>query len=639
MLTAAEVDSLVRAIAPQIAQDPRPRPTLRIGAVGHRAISSDLLPAIEAVIGQLLTDIWQEVTATTAGESGRIHFAGEPQLVLISSLAEGSDRLIAAAALCQGHRLGAILPFSAAAYEKTFDLADPALAIAKFRELLAHASLPGGFGIVALDGDSGPDKRTDAFMEGGRAVVRFSDLVIGIVDADGRNSLTKQALVYATECNIPAVIVDPATLVPTIWTREGDSLPVRDNGEHIREIVRRLMTPTGPSAIGPDSGAESGAVRYVAERVECNFSEEERATVNLFEIRHIEAGWISWSSGLNRLIGRAFRRILGLASAEDGQEKFTDCIDLGLSPATAAPFLTLFLNYIRAASLANEYAELHRSAQIVVTLLSVFAVMFATVTPHSAGWRSALSAAELVCVLIALAIVGKAHQQNWLDRWLAYRLLAECLRYARFLLLTGFPSPFFRADNDRDARRDKQRLWVRDCARFTLRTQTLCVPGCERTPTVEAVEKIKAHVNRFCLADQIAYHQAIASEKRQLAGFFRRLTVVVSVVSVATVALKFGLSLAFPGLLGTGWTQNLLIVAAALLPAITAALLGFRAFGEHDLIANRSVAILPDLIEDRSQIAAAQNLRQLGAGMLRAAETLLAEVDGWLEVFADKHLE
>lgn len=175
---------------------------LTIGVTGHRPnrLAPHRLAALAAEARQVL---------------GRLREALPDTPDLISSLAEGADRLVAEAAVAL--RIGLVCPLPFAVDEYAVDFADPASLLA-FRSLLAEAKE-----IVVL-----PGRREDgasAYAAAGRWMLERSDLLIGVWDgggsagAGGTRDIMDRALEYgipvlwlhATEDRAPRLLRPPAT--------------------------------------------------------------------------------------------------------------------------------------------------------------------------------------------------------------------------------------------------------------------------------------------------------------------------------------------------------------------------------------------------------------------------------------------
>jgi len=117
---------------------PRPRCCLNVGVTGHRLnrVSQreldDATPDLQRILRSLAA------TATALCSSERAGYAdAPPELRVLSGLAEGSDRHVAAIAQRQGYALHALLPFRRDDYVLDFET-EPSRA--DYRSLLAGCS-------------------------------------------------------------------------------------------------------------------------------------------------------------------------------------------------------------------------------------------------------------------------------------------------------------------------------------------------------------------------------------------------------------------------------------------------------------------------------------------------------------------
>ena len=210
MTAESNFQSLIEELAPAIARDPCPRATIRVGAIGHRNIEGAAREKIVRTVEEVLNLIRHAAEDELRKPLTRWQFADGLDLVVVSPLAEGADRLIAQVGLAQDYRLGVILPFAAVDYEATFDLGNHVEAIADFRALLAKAAQPKGYGILVLDGDAKPGTRRDAaFLNCAKSVSRWSDILIAILAEDRMESQTGCSALEAVDMGVPVVIIDP----------------------------------------------------------------------------------------------------------------------------------------------------------------------------------------------------------------------------------------------------------------------------------------------------------------------------------------------------------------------------------------------------------------------------------------------
>src|SRR6516225_3926834 len=110
----------------QFASDRLP---LVIGVTGHRDLHDRDIPLLEQAVVSVIAALRRDFPA---GDS-------ETQVIVLSGLAEGADRVAARAALAAGAKLVAPLPMPLAEYRRDFEPGLKAGNIAEFEELFAQA--------------------------------------------------------------------------------------------------------------------------------------------------------------------------------------------------------------------------------------------------------------------------------------------------------------------------------------------------------------------------------------------------------------------------------------------------------------------------------------------------------------------
>jgi hypothetical protein len=193
-------------------------PLLRIGVTGHRDLT--LAPAMLTRLRGALDDAFSALTGMQGETDGR------PRLQVVSSLAEGADRMVADAGLAHGAALVAVLPFPRAVY-----LGDFAEQQSKqdFMRLLAAAAE-----VAELDGSTGShEDRNAAYLAAGEAMVSRSDLVFALWDGRPANGPggTGDIVAYARHHDCPV-----------LWFK------LDHEGEAAAEPVLLLMQRTIPQA-------------------------------------------------------------------------------------------------------------------------------------------------------------------------------------------------------------------------------------------------------------------------------------------------------------------------------------------------------------------------------------------------------
>ena len=192
-----------------------PRVRLRIGVSGHR-LPPKLPVEAEAPVRALLDRILATIVgAAREREGGYAALAGSSAsdpasaatsladtFVIISSLAEGSDRLLAEAGLAAGFGLEAVLPLARAEYARDFDTPSSRAA---FERLLARSAA-----VFDLNGPA--DERPRAYEAAGFVMLANVDLLIAIWDGKEAAGVggTAQIVGRAIADGIPVIWIDPA---------------------------------------------------------------------------------------------------------------------------------------------------------------------------------------------------------------------------------------------------------------------------------------------------------------------------------------------------------------------------------------------------------------------------------------------
>ena len=170
-------------------------PGLRIGVSGHR-VPPKLPEESEAPLRALIDRILAAIVDTARKANTASAF------VIVSSLAEGSDRIVAAAGLTSGFALRAVLPFDRAEYARDFETQ---ASRGEFQELLARAC-----DVFELDGEA--DQRPRAYEAAGLFMLANIDVLIAIWDGEAAAGIggTAQIVERAIADGIVVVWIEPS---------------------------------------------------------------------------------------------------------------------------------------------------------------------------------------------------------------------------------------------------------------------------------------------------------------------------------------------------------------------------------------------------------------------------------------------
>ena len=174
---------------------------LRIGITGHRNITGDL-PGLASEIAKAA----EYVTQVLAADSDRLSSTGPGHgkrgdivLTVVSSLAEGADRVVAAELLKRkGTQLEVVLPLPQSDYLHDFGSPE---SVEQFNHLIARA--------IDTDALRTVTSREEAYEQAGHAVVDRSDAMIVVWDgqpARGRGG-TAEIYAYAQRWQKPTLLI------------------------------------------------------------------------------------------------------------------------------------------------------------------------------------------------------------------------------------------------------------------------------------------------------------------------------------------------------------------------------------------------------------------------------------------------
>ena len=196
---------------------------LRVGVTGHRhdQLAGADIPAIRSrVYRSLLT----------------LRDLSPVRIELVTSLAEGADRIAAEEALRLGYRLTCLLPFAREIYES--DFADET-SLAEFRRLLLQATT-----IEELPGSritAGSDQI--AYSAAGQRVIELADVILAVWNGEKARGTggTAEVIAAANSRGIPTIWIptnvrDEIRIVALDSQRSGD-LPI---------AIERAIGPTCP---------------------------------------------------------------------------------------------------------------------------------------------------------------------------------------------------------------------------------------------------------------------------------------------------------------------------------------------------------------------------------------------------------
>jgi hypothetical protein len=595
-------------------------PALRVGITGTRELSSEQLPRITEQVTVFLRNVKEEVTRLAVAPETQAVYGEAPQtrLVSLSPLAEGSDRVLAKAALEQGFALMCPLPFPRSEYEKDFQSDESKN---EFRTLLARAEPA----VLELDGGRG-NAQDRSYEAVGRYVVRNCDILVAIWDGKAGRGLggTADIVRFAINHGPPVWWIHPDSETDPAWLVDGQDLrkPARPRAEcqmALRAYLTRLLVP--PAAV--DSPA---------------FTWFERAATMM---RRPDMRPFLLTRGSSKKADRWIWRAHGwLVQTMAGMVPPSRTTAQGPTDEVARFW---FGHYHPADAQAGQYAGRYRSAYVWIFGLAAIAVIFgsiALVIPPVPAIKLAITGIEFVALALIAAMVFANERHQWHRMFLEYRLLAELCRKQQMLALFGWslqgPSVTEKSIALQDGAVPGQANWV-GWLFGTLQRAAPLPQGkfdCIRTG------QCRDQVLRDLIEDQLIYHRTRAVQSARASERLGKLGEWFFIAVLVLVALKLVLVASHAGhdlILALG-------LAAAILPALSAGFVGIRSYAELPILADQSqrMQIEMEAAKDRIQrIDVGEPLASqiVGSEIFGVATVMLQDVQGWVQMLRAKVVE
>ena len=591
---------------------PAPRIRLRVGISGHRAPPK--LPAqseapLRAILGSILATI-ADAARSPDNDFARIRpAASDWEFVVISSLAEGSDRLVVEAGLAAGYTLEAVLPFARAEYARDFATPESRAA---FERLLKTASA-----VFELDGAT--DERSRAYEAAGFVMLANIDLLIAIWDGEDAAGVggTAQIVNRAIADGIPVVRLDPLNsgAMQLSWPQPGD-LPPAHAYSHHRHTFRATHEATLKLVIQhilalPDDAAVSLPL-YLAERERrWNFWPWYPLLLALFCVRPLRRA--------------DFRLPPALADTQKQWERFFANLpkDRSQYPALEKILLPAFS---AADHLSVFYSLAYRGTYVYGYFLAAITVALALSGIFIQNILVQMYELLFIYVIFGLWILGRRQQSH--RRWLQYRRLAECLRHMRILAPLGAEGPISRPGVDVDGED-----WV-DWYAWSLRR---LVPLPDRAIDQAYIATMRDIVRSCEIADQTDYH---ATNARRLATLERRMHGTGFLLFGATFALGIlFVVLYFIDFPRADGLHSAFTFFTAFLPTLGAALGAIGAQGDFRTRAEQSERTAARLAAIDELLASEPlDFARLSDRVQKTSDVMMADLEEWQTVFRTRPL-
>ncbi len=603
---------------------PPPRIRLRVGVTGHRVppkLPMQSEAPLRALLDRVLATVVETARKPDSDFPGGAAANSESAFVIVSSLAEGSDRLVAEAGLAGGYTLEAVLPFGRAEYARDFGTPESRV---EFERLLGLATA-----VFELDGRAG--ERSRAYEAAGFVMLANIDLLIAIWDGAEAAGIggTAQIVGRAIADGIPVVRIDPRIpdAMQISWPQPGDLPPAHAYAQPTHTF-RPGDEATVALAVGeilalPDE-ARVSLPQYLLER----------------ERRWNFCPWyplLLWVFGGQRWRLKDFRLPPSLAETKAQWQSYFTILpkDRTQRPAIEAILLPAFCV---ADHLAIFYSLVYRSSYVFNFLFAAISVTLALsgIFVHDPNEKAWLVGGEFAIIFAILATWYAGTQRQWHRRWLDYRRLAESLRHMRILAPLGAEGPTDRPSRSADA---EGLDWVNWYA-WSLRR---LIPLPDRVIDKAYLAAVRETVRSAEIAGQAAYH---AGNARMIARLDKRIHHTGQALFGATLVMCVGFITVWGigHFTGTNYLHPDLVLGlftflTALLPTFGSALGAIYAQGDFKTVAEQSKRTAARLaVIDKILAEEPLEFARLADRVQKTSDIMMVDLEEWQTVFRTRPL-
>ncbi|SMF95707.1 hypothetical protein SAMN02949497_3081 [Methylomagnum ishizawai] len=661
---------------------PKPRLALNVGVTGHRPnrLNPDQQETLRASIAEVLERIAQAFheLAGAPGTDQIYDLDEQPALRLLSPLAEGADRIAAESALAAGYEVQCPLPFPVDEYRKDFEeqANHPYDTRGEFDGLLAKIQADPRNRILELDGirQTEGDKNL-AYWKAGQLLLRHSDILLAIWDGiENKTSVGTAGMVArAGRDRIPTV---------RILAHQPDCIEFRDHeltgntwralavDDSMEQRIRQILLPPQPPA---PSAAAPNQARDCKEQQDHGTAHPPKHppevggdSIRCAYFQHPEPKLTPVASSYRLFFAALGKRQLNgwNNSYQQGALYQWDAIETAITKLPVPPPATVSVetelrnnvrkHFLWADRLATYYADEYRGTYclmfsltfvaVFLALLSgpfrIFEDLFDGIIAKLSPW---LTFGELISIGVILWLWFLCHHRQLHERWLDFRLLAELLRQRMFLLPIGgmvsLEMPDYATEHDRSYG------WVLWLTRAVNRAEGL--PAVPAGGFTQAYRQGYTEYLAELLCDQVRYHAKNFHRNNNIAMAIHTADYVLMCSIIVACFIHFGAHFAqehfeeYKKILG--YVMDIAAIAAAVLPALGAALHGLFGHGEYRRVADRSEGMLKKLKSIVNELSL-QGGTPLSAAKLenlaeQANEAMSQELTDWRVIFRAKPLE
>ncbi len=574
---------------------------LRIGVTGHRDLADP--DEVGRQVAAALAAIEQ---VCQAGDRGRFHSRRGTtpiRLQVVSALAEGADRTVAATVLDAGGELLVLLPYDEATYVRT-DCSSPA-SVAEYTDLRGRASQAWTVDGTPLSDDADRPRR---YEELGLALVESIDVLIAVwdgQDARGRGG-TSSVVSAARTARVPVIWVparrqsadDDASMdPPAVTSRWGARAE-----DGVLPVDRLVAWPAARTARWFHDHLANACIQ--SDVVTSHVALDE---YNCWRVPVPDA---TSSTVLGWLGSGVAAQVSDLPRSRQAAGSVDAWLHLAFERADR-----LAIRFQRRYFAAD--ASAYGLAAVAVTLGALSSVLLPYPWARAFLWAEA----AVLGVLVTTSLLDV--RQRLHDRWVHYRALAEELRACAFLWFVDRPDGSS-GGRPRFTLRRRGPRWVPWFARTV---DTLWEQRPDVSISAEDIVWLRDVVAEGWIGDQRRYHERTRDRhlrsERRLSGVVRVMIVVTFAVAVAHAVLAYTAHAH-----GAEVAMGFLAIT---LPGFAAAVTGVAAQREHHRHGQRFARMAHHLATLEHQAHQADTLVLLRQQAEAAWHTVTTESTDWYE--------
>jgi hypothetical protein len=634
---------------------------LVIGVTGHRDLRDEDIPHLEAAVAEVFDRLKREFLDPKISRLGRMwrnlrgtapENVGTTPVILLSSLAEGADQLVARVALEKNIRLLAPLPLPLEEYRRDFEI-DPVKpdALKDFDAWVTRTDITRPFFVgyenddAAADVQHNPDKRALQYRRVGVFIARHCDVLIALWDGNTGATGGTAEIVDFKRHGIPLDV-----------TRSGRaSLDAPEIGPVIHIVTPRAKKEKTAPGVSIECWGTELMERYEAldtarKRPPNTQAEKQKIETEIGAIKHDYLLWRSFEAPIRQSVefNREAACLLAKKSGHDRtsqslawlfniSEKHPDTAPRDKALNIAPRYCDL---YAVADALAQKWQTQFRKDWFLLFALGLFAFgcfeVFSHLVPVMERPHHEMTTLVIDIVLLSgyviafSAIFGfhnfarKRHHQ---ERFLDYRALAEALRVAVFLKLLDIKE----IADAYPIKQPRELAWVKTC----LLTQEL-LDAAEQAASVAPDETTYRWTRRIWVDGQWEYFRAKSPSHLESAewreNWSKRILIAAVILALVLGCLTFMIAMhvRFDPLESAHrrqWAHDLFLFVIGALPAVAAVLVGHSeklAFNaqsrQYDRMAElfgRALELLPEDFAKVDEKLARATFRELGTEAMR----------------------